>query len=205
MIRSPLVALVVAIVMGHSASAAGPVTLIRTTAMGLRDDSVMPINPATRKLDFRSSTKADPLVNGVVPPVPGSDGDPTVNGATLVVYDSAGSGERTPEMTLPASQWVRRGTDDRPSYRFRSKDPNQPVARITLGRDRLAIRAVGAAFAYTLNEPSQGSIAIRLTLGPDVLTFCAEGGGALPPGVDVQDRFTAVRNTPPPATCPAVP
>src|SRR5207244_7929456 len=97
------------------------------------------------------------------------------------------------------------GTDSRPSYRFRANDPNQPVARIMLNPDRLAIRAGGAAFAYTLNEPSQGSIAIRLTLGADALTFCAEGGGTLPPHVDVQDRFTATRNTPPPATCPAIP
>src|SRR6185295_5874456 len=124
-----------------AARAAGTITLVRTTAMGLRDDSVVPINPATRRFDFRSSTRTDPVANAIVPPGPGSDGDPTVNGATLVVYDSAGSGKRTPDMTLPASLWVRRGTDDSPSYRLRSNDPNQPVARIMLNPDRLSIRA----------------------------------------------------------------
>jgi len=139
-------------------------------------------------------------------PAPGGATDPTLHGASLVVYDSAGSGERTPVMVLPVAGWRRQGTTARPTYRFRSTDPAIGIVRATLKSGKLAIRGGGAAFAYTLDEASQGSIALRFTLGDGALTYCAEGGRSpFPPRIDQRDRFSAQPKTPAPSSCPPVP
>ena len=170
-----------------------PWVLIRTSALGLRDDAV---NPARRKISFRSSTRKDPTPNRIVAPPPGSAGDPTVGGGTLVVYDAAGSGEAA-TIGLPAARWSSRGSH---GYRFRSKDPTDTIATLIVDADRITAKGGKAAFAYTLDEPSQGRVAIRLTLG-SALPWCAEAPGK----IDRPGQFTAQSNTPAPATCAPLP
>ena len=50
-------------------------------------------DPDARRVSFRSTTKSDPPANRIVPPLPGSDADPTAAGGSVTVYDSAGTGQ----------------------------------------------------------------------------------------------------------------
>jgi hypothetical protein len=78
------------------------------------------------------------------------------------VYDSAGSGEKV-TIHLPASDWRLRGTASAPKgWEFSGSDPNGPVSRVTVKANELTVKAGKASWGYTLNEPSQGRIAVRL-------------------------------------------
>lgn len=57
-------------------------------------------------------------------------------------------------------------------------------------------------FGYTLDEPAQGSIAVRVGAG-GALTWCALV--APKPGFDTQDSFMGAKDAPAPASCPALP
>ena len=66
--------------------------------------------------------------------------------------------------------------------------------------DRISVKGGTAAWPYTLDEASQGRIAVRLTLGTD-RPWCAEARGS----VDVVNEFVAERDALPPPTCPPIP
>lgn len=170
----------------------------------MRDDTTPPANPAARRLRFKSSTKLDPTDDRIVPPRRGGSGDPRVGGATLTVYNAAGTGEVV-TVALPASGWTALGVDTNPQgYRFSSADPNAPVPSVLVKRDRIKVSGGGASWGYTLNEPSQGIVALRLSLG-GAPPWCAEvGRPPYTPRIDGVNSFSA-GHTPAPATCPAVP
>jgi hypothetical protein len=133
-----------------------------------------------------------------VSPAPGGPGDPTTAGATLRVYNAAGSGELV-TVTLPATGWTVAGS----GYRFRA--PSGPITAVRVKADRIAIRGRGASWGYTLDEASQGRVALRLRLGT-ASAWCAEAGEPpRAPRIDTVDRFVAQPRTLPPTVCPAVP
>jgi len=138
-----------------------------------------------------------------VPPV-GSAGDPTVGGATLVVYDAAGSAEKT-VVSLPAATasagWAAVGTN---GYRFRSHDPTIPITSVTVRTDRISLKGGTAAFGYSLAGAPQGRIALRLGLGAG-RPWCADVPAASRASSDTPTRFVGQPQTPPPAVCPPVP
>jgi hypothetical protein len=127
-------------------------------------------SPGRRKLAFASRTRGGSVASRIVPPAPGSPGDPSLRGATLVFYDAAGSGEA----------------------------------------DLLTIKSGRAGLAYSLDEPHQGRIAVRLVLGTATV-LCAEarartsGTPPSPARFDRTGRFTGAPRTPPPPACPQVP
>jgi len=67
-----------------------------------------------------------------------------------------------------------------------------------------------ANWGYTLNQPSQGRIAVRPQLGTNA-TWCADAlakTSGNPPSTasnDHVDKFTAQPRTAPPSRCPALP
>jgi hypothetical protein len=170
--------------------------------MTLKDDTTPPVNPGLRKLSFRSSTKSDAAPNRVVPPAPLSAGDPRSGGATLEVYNSAGSGERV-TISLPGSGWTALGSGTSPKgFRFRGSGA---IGTVVVKADKILVKGGGASFGYSLDEASQGSVALRLRLGT-ALPWCAEAGAAPnPPRIDQTDRFQAKPKTPAPAVCPPLP
>ncbi len=181
-------------------------TLVQSTSLSLRDKTSPP-TPSARKLNFKSKTKDDPPANRVVTPALGGSGDPTLHGATLVVYNAAGSGESV-AVPLPASGWRLLGNALSPKgFKFTGSDPAGPVSRVYVKPDQLRVRGGKANWAYTLNEPSQGRIAIRLQLGTGV-AWCADSpakASGNPPSTasnDRVDKFTGQKKTPAPATCP---
>jgi hypothetical protein len=72
------------------------------------------------------------------------------------------------------------------------------------------VRGGKAAWGYTLDEPAQGRVAVRLSFG-GTLDWCGEATAKTsgrPPTTaanDRQDKFVAAAKTPPPASCPIPP
>jgi hypothetical protein len=179
---------------------------IRTSSLSMRDRTGPPAAPTRRRFVFQSRTSGD--ATGVTVPARGSAGDPTGSGAALAVYNAAGSGELLVAV-LPPSGWRAYGDGPVPGgYRWTAPSPDHPVARIVVRADRLRIRGGGSAWTYTLDEASQGAIAVALVLGsaPPWCTMAPAKSTGSPPSTaayDHVDRFVAARNTPPPAVCPS--
>jgi len=183
-------------------SAAAAVTPVRTTSLGLRDDVS---DPGRRALRFRAVTSKDAVANRIIAPAPGGAADPTIVGAVLTVENAAGSGERA-QIALPAAGWTRRGTTTNPQgYLYRDAVPGAAISKVLLKDDLLRARGGGAAFAYTLDEPQQSRIGLRLDSGADA--WCAEAparASGNPPSTannDAPERFEAAGNSPAPTAC----
>lgn len=183
-------------------------TLIQVTRLQL-DDGTTPPNPGRRRLSFTSKTSGDLAAQRIVPPPPSGPGDPTLHGATLIVYDAAGTGE-TATIPLAAGGWSRTGSLATPTYQYRKVASTDPISRVSLQPDRVRVSGGGAGLAYTLDEPRQGRLALRLVLGT-ALVLCTEASpraAGQPPTTaksDRTDRFKAAPRTPAPVSCPQLP
>jgi hypothetical protein len=165
----------------------GPVVMpIPTSAVRIRDPDV-----ASRRR-FRFLATSDAL--GA--PSPGSAGDPTVHGATVRIYNAAGSGEQQTFILSPAG-W----RPSRSGYAFRARATGITAVRVTPGR--LKIRGAGTALRYALDEPAQRRMVVRVTLGTGI-DWCGEAAPLTARDRDVVGRFE-VRAAPPPAECQAPP
>jgi hypothetical protein len=142
------------------------------------------------------------------PRLPFAGIDPTVDGAYLHVFNSAG-GSDSACFHLVATKW-------RLSRRvFRYQDITlaaSPVKTAVLKAGVLKVTAKGNGpmpITYRLGEPSQGSVGIAFTSGATVL--CANFGGAVkadsgtnPPNPGGKGKFVAA-NAPLPGACPLPP
>jgi hypothetical protein len=159
-------------------------------------------DPSRRNLTLKVRTSTDSGANRVLAPVPGSAGDPTLHGLQVTVYNGSGSGEAA-ILALPAGpQWAPLGAPANPrGYRYKGLR-GETVQKVVVKDDLIKVRAKGAGLAYSLNEPAQGSIAVRVAAG-GALTWC---GLAVPnPGFDTQDSFLGQKDSPAPPSCPALP
>lgn len=138
--------------------------------------------------------------------------DPVANGATLQIYNANGSGESLC-LTLPSASWQASGPPSSPSYTYKDTSfANGPckVATVRHGkRLKIACLAKVEPIAYSLDEPTQGSIAVRFTSGS--ITYCASFGGTVskdsgsdPPVVGGKGAFVA-KDALAPVVCPAAP
>jgi hypothetical protein len=184
---------------------------VGTHSLLLKDDVVPPLTPGSRKFTFnvRSGTAAPG--HQIALPAPGSAGDPTLDGASgggavLQVYNSSGSGE-VYTLALPASAWRLMGN---PSSGLRYLYASSgAVWKVYIKGTKLSLRGGRTAWGYTLDEPSQGTLALRLTLGTGI-TWCTD---AVPNGdgtpseatFDHAGRFQAKRLQDAPAVCPPMP
>lgn len=134
--------------------------------------------------------------------------DPTVDGATLHVFNSAG-GVDSACFTLPSTNWRRA------NGAFRYVDPKlatSPVkaARVKKGLLKIVAKGNGPTpITYRLGEASQGSVGVVFTSG--VTTWCANFGGIVrqdsgtdPPNAGGKGRFVAT-DAPAPGACPTPP
>ena len=179
-----------------------PYVTIQTTSLKLKDGGT----PASRRVSFKATTARDPLANRIEPPAPGSAGDPTLGGATLTVYNAAG-GDDIATAVLPASGWSAIGTA---GYSFRSSDPSVPISKVRVQRNRLSLKGGRASWTYSLDEPQQRRVGLRLALG-SAKPWCAAGLATVsgnPPSPAKSDRvgvFTAQPKTAAPLACPPMP
>ncbi|MFP6664105.1 MAG: hypothetical protein VCC00_07905 [Deltaproteobacteria bacterium] len=184
---------------------------IETTKLEMRDDVLPPITLRRRSLKFTSSTRRSAASARVVPPARGSDGDPTIHGATLAVINTAGSGETTIIDLPPGSEWSALGSVSKPKgWKWRSSDPASAVSLVLVKKDQVKVKAGNSAFEYTLDESIQGSVGLRLTLGQNGWLYCSDAAartGGSPPSsakYDQPGRFSAAKRTAGPLLCPAL-
>ncbi len=182
-----------------------PATPIAASALTLRDDDVPPIDPAKRRIAFRSS-RAGGVPSGVFVPPWGSDGDPTPGGsagggAVLIVH----AGGQKVELALAASRWTTRGTAAKPGYEYRDKqNVDGPITAISLRDGTLTIKGDGAGLLSLASAPV-GAVGVRLELG-DGVGFCAVSPARTPATkYDTPRRFMGQRHAPASPVCPALP
>ncbi len=174
-----------------------PQVVVRGVSLALRD-------AASRRLRYRATTRRHAGLprwdDAADPTQPGSGG-----GAVLTVSNANGTGEAV-TVTLPAARWRRRGTRARPRG-FRYADPKQlagPISRVTIShRGAITVVGGGPAWAYTLDEPAQGAVAVRLQLGRGDV-WCSVFDAARGAGGDDDrvGRFVGVARRPLPDACP---
>jgi hypothetical protein len=80
---------------------------------------------------------------------------------------------------------------------------------VTVANDRITVTGGGSAWPFTLDEPRQGTLAVRLDLGTGASWCAAAPARAIgtPPSTardDTRDRFNGQRKAPPPEQCPVV-
>jgi hypothetical protein len=185
--------------------------LIESTSLTLKDRSTAPADPNRRKVVFKSVTVGDAPANQIAVPARGSAADPTPGGGTgggavFEVYNSNGSGEKV-SVTLPATGWSALDDSQTPrGYKYKSALSTDAITRVLVRGNLLRVRGGRSDWTYTLNEPSQVRVAVRLTMG-SAFRWCADTP-AKPSSTGSNDRidkFAGARNTPAPASCPAVP
>ena len=155
-----------------------------------------------KRMRFLSSTAEDPPSHRVLPPLPGGAGDPTLNGAIVRVYGAGGTHDSNLH-ELAASRWHRLGPLARPSGWIYRGAPGDPVTLLRVARDRVQLRGPGR---YSLDEPSQGAVAVSVRLGTDP-GWCARASGRRAAGAEGGDRVGRFDGAPGPAptTCPVLP
>jgi hypothetical protein len=117
-------------------------------------------------LERRPSTGRESLVWVTkVPAVGLPSASPTSGGATLRV--SAASGEGA-SLTLPAAGWS--ANADGTVFRFTSKRAPSKV-KLAVLKEAGILKVTARATGISLDEPSQGTVSVRLAIGTDV--YCA--------------------------------
>jgi hypothetical protein len=181
-----------------------PVVTVGTHSLIMKDSVVY---PGSRKFSFNVRSAEAPEAHRISVPPPDGPGDPRWFGGALVVYNGSGTGEAF-TIDLPAEQWRLYGStvnDWRYVY-----SAGSPVWKVYVKRYKVSVRGGKALWGYTLDEPSQGTLAVRLTLGSSV-TWCSvaepQTSGSPPSSAayDLPNKFKARRLQSAPAACPALP
>jgi hypothetical protein len=176
----------------------------------MKDDVDAPIDANKRRITFNVKSTYELPSRQVVPPLPGSAGDPTVGGATLQVYNADGVTTDAVSVALPASGWSALGSASSPKgWKFRG-DASAAIRSIVIKSNAIILRGGRGAWGYSLDEASQGRIALRLALGTDI-GWCtatpadAKGSPPTTAKADHPGYFRAGGLAAAPATCPPLP
>lgn len=158
-------------------------------SIAIKDD---PNKPAKRKIKIQVK---DP---GFLPPGPGTGADPTLTGATVVIRNPT-SGENM-SVSFPPINW--KGTGKPPGVKgYTYKVKGDPCA-VSMKSGAWQFACAGSSITYTLDEPSQGEIFVKLTLGTEA--SCVRFGGTVSkdlPNAGKKGGVFQAKNAPAPATC----
>jgi len=184
------------------------VTPVRTTKLAIKDGSE-DARPSRRKLAVTARTKSDESASRIVLPALDGPGDPRRSGAVLEVFNAAAGGE-TARVVLPAAGWHLLGSTTKPKGFTFTGGPDDPIRTVRLQADTLIVKGGDESWCYTLEEPAQGRIGVRLAFG-DGAEWCLDAPpktAGNPPSTarfDAVDVFTAAPKSPPPPHCPLAP
>jgi YVTN family beta-propeller protein len=143
-------------------------TLIPSRRLVLKDRTVPVADASRRRFSFRASTASAAPANQIVPPTNGSADDPVTAGGVLYVYDSSGLTTDLFSTTL-AGGWSSTAPG---RYQYRNSAVGAPITRVVLRANQLTVKGGRENFTYSLDEPAQGRVAMRLVIGSR--TWCAE-------------------------------
>jgi hypothetical protein len=165
---------------------------------GWAADQPVPGTKLLLKQTTSASTSFTSKAIGLVAPTPAGSDDPTITGATLLLYNP-NSGESA-TFDLPESNWTinSTGTIFKFTNRFAPSAPSEVRTASIRGGRGIKLRAKAAGI--TLDEPAQGSIGVVLTSG--TTRYCALFGGTI--RRDQPGRFQA-KGALAPVACPAGP
>ena len=116
-------------------------------------------------------------------------GDPTALGAALKIVNPVSGEARV--FDLPSSGWHLNHS------RTVAKFKGSPI-KLALVKQKSGLKVIGKTTGITLDEPTQGSVGLVLTLG--TVQFCALFGGTIVK--DQPGKFIA-KKAPPPLRCPS--
>jgi hypothetical protein len=129
-------------------------------------------------------------------PTPDGPDDPIRAGGSFVIYNPTTCESATFDM--PASGWHHSHAEGTIAFKFVNRAAPAPPSEVQIaeiGVDRVKVRARAAGI--TLNESSQGSLGVVVTLGS--LRYCTLFGGSI--RTDQPGMFAA-RLAPAPSACP---
>jgi hypothetical protein len=168
----------------------------------VKDDPTPPAEPKKRFFKLRSGTRL--VTTGrIVPPPPGSAGDPTLGGATVTVFNTGGTPQAVTHV-LPAARWSLIGsTANFKGYQFHDDTPaDGPIVRVFVKPDKIFVAGGKSGWSYALGTAPQGSVAARLALGADE-GWCVEAPAKAPASVyDTPARFVGAKDALPAACSP---
>lgn len=124
--------------------------------------------PARRSISLVSAD--DRLANA---PTAGAF-DPTVGGGMLELVNPT-SGE-TATIALPAVGWH---AGPAGGYRYEDHHHVGPCSKVFVEPKRIQVSCAGAGIAFSLDEPSQGSLGVRITVGSAGVRRCFLFGGTI--------------------------
>ncbi|HEV7734698.1 MAG TPA: hypothetical protein VGR62_21170 [Candidatus Binatia bacterium] len=171
-----------------------------TTTSSTTSTTLPPATPvAGRSLlitDHRVATKRKiELVTAL-----GSGLDPVADGVVLQVFGS----DDAVCFDLPTSGWKAKGKAGKRTFKYTDAAfAHGPCKSATIKDGKtlsVVCKATAQPIAFSLDEPSQGAVAVRFGSGNH--TYCAMFGGTVK---DVQEKKFSARNAPAPPACPAVP
>lgn len=129
-------------------------------------------------------------------PTPGSSGDPSLTGATLVVENPTTLERVT--FDLPAANWK-----PGKAFKYSDKKPLEgPCGAAAIKKGQWQVTCTGDQIGFTLDEASQGSLAATLTFGSE--RSCALFGGEVKKDFPAAGKKAGVfqaKNAPPPPAC----
>ena len=125
----------------------------------------------------------------VVPPSPGGADDPTLAGATVLIQNPATGESGT--LSLPAARWRRTGA----GYAYKGDAHQAGTVKVGLFRSG-KIKVTATDTAITLDEASQGNLAVVVTSGGE--HYCARFGGRI---VRDEPATFSAKNATTPVSC----
>jgi YVTN family beta-propeller protein len=171
---------------------------IPTRKLTLKDRTIPIPDANKRKASFKSVTKGTEFFYHIDPPLLGQQGDPTQSGATIVVYNSVAFGGELRIFGLPASGWTAKAPN---TYKYKGASTDA-VTRVTFKPDQIAFKGGKQQWTYTLDEPSQGRVAVAFIVANTF--YCSDAPAKAsndPTANDRIDKFVAQPNTPAPPFC----
>jgi len=135
----------------------------------------------------------------VVAPLADDHDAPALTGAVLELRNPVTGESAT--FALPAARWKGRGSPaGSTGYRYSdSRRTSGPCKMVTIKNGKhLEARCSGAQIGFSLDEASQGALAVIMTVG-DTTRYCMAFGGTVT--ADTAGRFKA-KDAPAPAECP---
>jgi cysteine-rich repeat protein len=152
-------------------------------------------NPTKRKIGFSSK---DPAIDTAPP----AGIDPVADGAYVHVYNSSG-GTDSACFTLGAGAWSAKGDPANPALQYKDRIYANGPCKVALAKEgqlKVKCLAKSQSIPYSLDEPSQGSVAVRFATGTTL--YCADFGGDVK---DVPGGLFSAKNAPAPGACPVPP